>query len=284
MVRSSQDLNEIEVYKLNIHLSEAFKTSQSSIQVKTTYMYHHRIKDRVIELPYSPSMGESPDRILGDCELVKRTLSWLDFDLSQLSIPLRQDRFKMQTFGIGQEVSAKPELMIKLKADHTTVAQIASESKKFKAKNIPWFVDFNQGLSPVEWDSFLNEVDLSTCFGIEQPLSRGQITGYHCQIAPVILDEEMSDITQEKLIELRPKAVVLKPWRYTWQQYKVLHDFLIQENIPYMVGSMIQGPVADHMCDQLNIKAPIQYSQTPKVLDLKMILQNAEFVGKLKIF
>jgi len=276
-------LSDVLVYKKQIDLSETFHTSGSSVRTKTTYLYYQPAKSKLVEIPYSPSMGESAERMLSDCELVKRNLTWFDFDVSHLSSPKRFDRLAIHTYGIGQELKWQPGQMLKLKADRHSITSLVEWSHRFASDGISWFVDFNQGLSASELTTFLNSVNLTTCFGIEQPLPIGQVHSSLCKAAPLILDEEMSDIDPAKLLRLRPKAVVLKPWRYTWLQYKKWHDFLLAEEIPYLVGTMIQDAAADHLCDQLNQRAPIQYEQKDPPLDIEAILAKATLVGQLKL-
>jgi hypothetical protein len=281
LAKSQIYLNEIFVYKYEIQLSSEFKSNGSLVKKKSTYLYFNPETQAIVEIPFSPSMGGTSLDLVTKCELVSRNLTWLNYDLSVFDQSKNSKTFEMQTFGIGQWTGSSTSQLIKLKGDASMLDVLIEQSHFLSAKNSSWIVDFNQGLIPKQLDYFIKSADLSTCFGIEQPLQVGLLDAYICDMAPIIFDEEMSEIDFKRVCQIKPKAVVLKPWRYTYSKYLEWHNLLIQNEIPYMVGSMIQGPVADHLCDTLNSIAPLRYNCKPMIFNLIDLLKDAEFLGTL---
>jgi hypothetical protein len=274
-------LKTIKVLQKEIFLPCEFKSNGSSIQNKTTYFYLDVDTQRIIEIPYSPSMGLLREELVSLHPFVVKNLSWLWSDLKQLDLPQDSIKHNIVTYGIGADPIWNENTLVKIKCDALNSLELARQTHQFPRSGQGWIVDFNQGLDEEQLSAFIQNSFLGYCFGIEQPMPIGRMPKSFYEAAPIILDEEMSLISFSDLDEVRPRAVVMKPWRYHFLDYLEWHRFLIDRRIPYMVGSMIQSEVANQLCDDLNKKASIQYESEFAPLSMNQVLSGAKFLGEI---
>lgn len=278
--------NTVEVYSHQIHLSNEFTTARGSLKSKETFIFVAKDPEGTIssyvELPLSPSMGLShsefhdllknaPQRFRHH-PLIERTLTWLnlrDEDLPTkniLSPPLR-----IQTIGIHSNPPEDPDITLKLKGSPDNLNEIIETSQVLARKKQNWMVDFNGSLDQSELLHFEEKADLTTCLWIEQPLPAGKWATSRGSSTRVFLDEEMQNTSLERFLQSQAQGFVLKPWRYSVSEYQTWHRFAEENNIPYIVGSMIQSPIADLLCDKLNQFAPIRYETQEPYLRLDVV-------------
>lgn len=273
----------IKIYKKDFVLQNEFRSSGSVVKNKTTYYYVDEFTRRIVEIPYSPSMDIKRDELVTLHPFVLKNISWLNADLNEISLVKQPQKFLFKTYGIGQSLDLCAQDFIKIKCDADGLGWLADKSEILAQNNMPWIADFNQSLTERQLLEFLKMANLTTCFGLEQPFPRGKMTSSICKEVPIILDEEMIHLDFVQLKTIAPKAVVLKPWRYSFLEYIQWHNFLIEQEIPYMVGSMIQSEVADHLCDELNLKATFQYKAKINPINFRTVLSGAVLIGELEL-
>lgn len=280
------------VYSYDIQLEKEFRTASGTLSAKKTFFIQSKeYPDKVVELPLSPSMGFTSDvfvelllkdpETLSQSQLVKRIISWLDADLSELAPAPSPLTIDFKTIGIGDEIPEKFDGVLKLKADKSNYEQIAQLSYRLRDNDQLWSVDFNRGLRIEDLQKFYRTACMEKCFCIEQPLPVGKIDRSLIQEFPIFLDEEMETLSFERCLGIRPAGLVLKTFRHSWAEYNLWHQFAIENKIPYFVGSMVQTEIADVLCDQLNAKAPIQYLSRVHNLQTQSYLQNSQLLGEI---
>jgi len=281
------------VYSYDIHLDKEFRTASGALSSKKTFFIQSKDDpSKIVELPLSPSMGFTSDGFvdlllkdpvkLSESLLVKRTISWLKADLSELKPAPSQVKIDFKTIGIGDDVPDRFDGVLKLKADRSNYEYIAQLSYRLRDIQQLWSVDFNRGLGVEDLQRFYGMASMEKCFCIEQPLPVGQIDQSLIQGFPIFLDEELETLMFERCLAIRPAGLVLKTFRHSWAEYCSWHQFAIENEIPYFVGSMVQTEIADSLCDQLNVKAPIQYLSKVQNLQVQNYIYKAQLLGEIR--